>query len=57
MNQEALARLERSFEIEDVLVTDRDQKWVAEALSSKMRPGSMERLRQIARKARSAKAA
>ena len=52
VDQEALARLERSFELEDALVSRTQQKWVDEALSGKMRPGSMKRLRTIARKAR-----
>jgi hypothetical protein len=52
MNQEALARLERSFELEDALVTERDQQWIDEALAGKMRSGSIQRLRAIARKAR-----
>jgi plasmid stability protein len=34
LNQEALARLERSFEIEAALNTRRDQKWVNQALAS-----------------------
>jgi len=52
VDQEALARLERSFEIEDALVSRTQQKWVAEALAGEMRPGSVKRLRTIARKAR-----
>ena len=52
VDQEALARLERSFEIEDALVSQTHQKWVNEALSGEMRPGSVKRLRTIARKAR-----
>jgi plasmid stability protein len=34
LDQEALARLERSFEIEAALNTKRDQKWVNQALAS-----------------------
>lgn len=52
VDQEALARLERSFEIDDALVTPSHQKWVDEALSGEMRVGSVKRLRSIARKAR-----
>ena len=52
VDQEALVRLERSFEIEDALVSPTHQKWVDEALSGEMRPGSVKRLRTIARKAR-----
>ena len=52
VDQEVLARLERSFEIEDLLVTRTHQRWVKEALAGKMRPGSVKRLRSIARKAR-----
>ena len=52
MNQEALARLEASFVLEDALATARDQKWVDEALAAPMKPGSIKRLREIAAKAR-----
>ncbi len=52
LDQEVLARLERSFEIEDALATRTHQQWVDEALAGEMRPGSMKRLRAIARKAR-----
>lgn len=52
MNQEALARLERSFVLEDALATERDQRWVDEALAGPTRPGSIARLREIAAKAR-----
>ena len=34
LNQEALARLERTFEIDATLNTKRDQRWVDEALAS-----------------------
>jgi hypothetical protein len=34
MNQEALARLQQSFEIDAALNTRRDQRWVDQALSS-----------------------
>jgi hypothetical protein len=33
-DQEALARLQRSFEIEAALNTKRDQQWIEEALAS-----------------------
>ena len=52
VDQEALARLERSFEIEDALASRTQQKWVYEALAGEMRPGSVKRLCIIARKAR-----
>jgi len=34
LNQEVLARLERTFEIDAALNTKRDQKWIEEALAS-----------------------
>jgi plasmid stability protein len=34
LNQEVLARLERTFEIDAALHTKRDQKWIDEALAS-----------------------
>jgi hypothetical protein len=34
LNQEVLARVERTFEIDAALNTKRDQKWIAEALAS-----------------------
>jgi len=52
LEQEALARLEHSFEIEDALVAGTHQKWVDEALAGERRRGSLTRLRSIARKAR-----
>ncbi len=52
MNQEALHRLERSFELEDALVSKTHQAWVDEALAGRMKPGSVERLREIGSKAR-----
>ncbi|MGA3267063.1 MAG: hypothetical protein ABSE16_09595 [Verrucomicrobiota bacterium] len=57
LNQEALERLERSFELEDALISNREQKWIDEALAGVMRPGSVARLRQIAAKSRRAAAA
>ena len=54
LDQEALARLERSFDIEDALATRTHQKWVDEALAGKFRAGSVQRLRKLATKARAA---
>ncbi len=54
LNQEALERLERSFEIEDSLASARDQKWIDEAMRGEFRPGNVARLRRIAAKAREA---
>ncbi len=34
LNQEVLARIERTFEIDAALNTKRDQKWVDEAMAS-----------------------
>jgi hypothetical protein len=34
LNQEVLARIERTFEIDAALNTKRDQKWIEEALAS-----------------------
>jgi len=53
LNQEALARLELSFDIEDGLLNKVHQKWIDEAFAGTFRPGSIERLRKIAAKARS----
>ena len=55
LNQEALARLEFSFEVEDALMSRRDQIWIDEAMAGTLRPGSIERLKQIAAKAKAAK--
>ncbi len=52
VDQKALVRLERSFEIEDALVSRTQQKWVDEVLSGELRPGRVKCLRTIARKAR-----
>ena len=57
LNQEALERLERSFEIEDAVVTARDQKWIDEALAGEFQPGSVARIREICAKARETAAA
>jgi hypothetical protein len=48
LNQEALARLERSFEMEDALTRKRDQKWIDEAMASPVTPGGITQLRKIA---------
>jgi len=55
LNQEALARLEFSFDIEDALMTKVHQKWIDEAMAAALRPGSIQRLKQIARRAKSGK--
>ena len=34
LSQEALARIERTFEIDNALHTERDQKWIDEAIAS-----------------------
>ena len=52
LNQEALERLERSFEIEDMMTSRRDQKWIEEALAGEFRAGSIKRLQDIAKAAR-----
>jgi hypothetical protein len=55
LNQEALARLEFSFDIEDALSTRIHQGWIDEALAGTLRSGSLDRLRRIAAKAKSRK--
>lgn len=55
LNQEALARLESSFDFEDALLTSTHQKWIDEAMAGTFRPGSLQRLKQIAAKAKAAK--
>ena len=55
LNQEALARLEFSFDIEDALISKTHQKWIDEALAGTMRPGSIQRLKRLAAKARSSR--
>ena len=54
LNQEALARLERSFALEDAAMTARDQHWVNAAMAGRRKPGSVTRLREIAANARRA---
>jgi len=55
LNQEALARIEFSFDIEDALMSGVHQKWIDEALATTFRPGSIARLKRIAAQAKSAK--
>ena len=52
INQEAMARIEMSFDIEDALVSKTQQTWIDEALAGKFRPGSLDRLRDLAAKAK-----
>jgi hypothetical protein len=52
LNQEALARLEMSFAVEDATRNKTHQAWVDEALAGDFNPGSAARLRQIAARAR-----
>jgi|GEM_PF-2661905 hypothetical protein len=52
INQEAMARIEMSFDLEDALVSKTQQKWIDEALAGDFRPGSLDRLRDLAGKAR-----
>jgi TraY domain len=54
LNQEALARIQFSFEIEDSLRSKTLQKMIDEGLAGKERPGTLTRLREIAAKARAA---
>src|SRR5437762_13764734 len=55
LNQEALARIEFSFEIEDALSSKRHQKWIDGALAGTFRPGSIQLLKRIAAKAKAAR--
>jgi hypothetical protein len=52
LNQEALARIELSFDLEDALVSQTQQKWIEEALAGDFRPGSLDRLRDLAAQAK-----
>jgi Arc-like DNA binding domain len=54
VNQEALARIQFSFEIEDSLRSKTLQKMIDEGLAGSSRPGTLTRLRAIATKARAA---
>jgi hypothetical protein len=53
LNQEALARLEFSFDVEDALASKVHQQWIDQAMAGTFRPGSINRLKQIAAKAKS----
>ena len=55
LNQEALARIAFSFELEDAIVSKMHQKWVDEALAGTFRPGSIARLKRIASKAKASR--
>ena len=55
LNQEALARLEFSFDLEDAVQTNLHQKWIDEALAATLKPGSIGRLKQIAARAKAGK--
>ena len=52
INQEAMARIEMSFDLEDALVSKTQQKWIDEAMAGEFRPGSLDRLRDLAAKAK-----
>ena len=53
ITQEAEARLEFSFDVEEALLSKAHQRWIDEAITSgSLRPGSAKRLREIAAKAR-----
>ena len=54
LNQEALARIQFSFEIEDSLRAKQFQKLVDEGLAGTKRSGSVAHLRDIATRARTA---
>ena len=54
LNQEALARIQFSFEMEDTLRSRKLQKLMDEGLAGAVRPGSVSRLREAAAKARAA---
>jgi len=54
LNQEALARIQFSFEIEDSLRSKTLQKMISDGLAGDERPGSVSRLRKLAAKARAA---
>ena len=52
LNQEALARIQFSFEVEDRNHAAALNKLIGEGLKGRVRPGSAARLREIAAKAR-----
>jgi hypothetical protein len=53
LNQETLARLEFSFDVEGALASKVHQQWIDEAMAGTFRPGRIARLKQIAAKAKS----
>jgi mannosyltransferase OCH1-like enzyme len=55
LNQETLARLEFSFDMEDALMSKVHQTWIDEAMAGTFKPGSLARLKQIAAKAKAAR--
>jgi hypothetical protein len=55
VDQETLARLEFSFDVEDALASKVHQKWIDEAMAGTLRPGSIARLRRIAANAKATK--
>lgn len=52
LKEEALARLELSFDLENALLIKMRQMWIDEALAGTLWPGSIERLKRVAAKAR-----
>lgn len=54
ITQEMEARLEFSFEAEAALVSKVHQKWLDEAANGKFSRGSIQRLKEVAAKARAA---
>jgi hypothetical protein len=54
LNQEALARIQFSFDLEDSLRSKHLQALMDEGLAGPARPGSVARLREIAAQARAA---
>lgn len=54
VDQETLARLEFSFDVEDALASKVHQKWIDEAIAGTLRPGGIARLRRIAANAKAA---
>jgi hypothetical protein len=52
LNQEALARLEFSFDVEDALMSKAHQQWIDEAMAGAFKPGSIDRLKRIAARAK-----
>lgn len=52
MNQEALARIELSFRLEDAAQTKQHQAWIDEAMAGTFRSGTVARVREICAAAR-----